>query len=122
MGPAPQLLDLTHGVTGAVVRLQAWPWGTPMPQERQGYVVAFEPSLTRYRTVPLLTPARSYTLAGSDGTLIQGWIGDVAGRLVVVEHQAPFGRSTAGRDAMESLLASLRRCDAAAGIRTPGGS
>jgi len=116
-GPAPQLLELTHDATGSVVRLQAWPWGTPMPKERAGFTVAFEPVLTRYRTVPLLTPARTYTLSSDDGSLIQGWIGDVDGRLVVAEHQAPFGRTTAGRDAMEGLLGSLRRC--ADDARTP---
>jgi hypothetical protein len=112
-GPAPQLLELTHAGTGTVVRLQAWPWGTPMPQERAGFTLVFAPDLARYRTVPLLSPARTYTLAAPDGSLVQGWIGTFDGRLVVVEHEAPFGRTTAGRDAMEALLGSLRRCGGA---------
>jgi len=112
-GPAPQLLELTHDDTGTVMRLQVWPWGTPMPSERPGFLVVFAPELARYRTVPLLTPARTYTLSAPNGALVQGWIGTFDGRLVVVEQEAPFGRTTAGRDATEALLGSLRRCDGA---------
>ena len=121
-GPAPQLLDLTHQGTGSKLRLQAWPWGTPMPQERAGFELVFAPTIANYRTVPLLAPARTYTLADAAGELVQGWIGTVDGRLVVVEHQAPFGRTTEGRDAMTTLLASLRRCGADAGAPPAGGS
>ncbi len=120
-GPAPQLLEVTHGPTGSQVRLQAWPWGTPMPQERTGFAVVFAPRLSNYRTIPLLAPARTYTLSAPDGEIVQGWIGTVDGRLVVVELQAPFGRTTEGRDAMEALLGSLRRCADDAGPRPSAG-
>lgn len=113
-GPAPQLLQLQHGPSGATVRLQAWPWGTTMPQRRPDFALVFE-GPGQYRTVPLLTPASTYTLSTTSGELVHGWVGTSDGRLLVVEVQAPFGRMTEGRAAMDALVGSLRRCDAAAG-------
>lgn len=110
-GPAPRLLDVTHEASGATVSLSAWPWGTPVPQVPEGSELLFLDE-DSYRTVPLLRPSATYTLSAGDGALTQGWFALLDGRVVVVEVQAPFGRTTEARAAAQPLLSGLARCPA----------
>jgi hypothetical protein len=105
----PQLLDVAHEGSQARLRVAAWPWGTPIPVVPQGAELVFH-DLDSYRRVPLLRPSASYTLRHDDGHLVQGWYGDLDGRVVVVEVEAPFGRTTEARSAAEPLLSGLARC------------
>lgn len=105
IGPEPLLLVLedADGVRFQVTARDALP-----PDERPGFTLTFSDDGS-YRTVPILTPSatRTWQEDAPLGRTLQGWYGEVAGRMVGVEAIYPFGHATNGRDRVDPLLRAL---------------
>lgn len=118
-GPPPHLLEIHDAQQLVTLRLQVWPWGTRLPQDRPGFELIFSDA-GGYRILHRFGLADTYTLGSADGLLVQGWTVPYEGRVVVTEFAATFGHHTLGLEAVERLLAGLKPCGDA-GRPAPGG-